>query len=73
MVSGLAVSSDLKLFKPFKSPLGLGMDKSSVRKLAISAVRGLLLAQPVPDEHTAHRLWQAGLRCSATFGPGVAE
>jgi len=34
MVSGLAVTSDLKLFKPFKSPLGLGMDKSSVRKLA---------------------------------------
>ncbi len=34
MVSGLAVSSDLKLFKPFKSPLGLGMDKSSVRELA---------------------------------------
>ena len=31
MVSGLAVSADLKLFKPFKSPLGLGMGMSQVR------------------------------------------
>jgi hypothetical protein len=30
MVSGLAVSADLKLFKPFKSPLGLGLGTSQV-------------------------------------------
>ena len=30
MVSGLAVSVDLKLFKPFKSPLGLGSGTSQV-------------------------------------------